>query len=234
MTTLTNGIILRVSYTLTRRGGDKDMTIEQKINTALVMVDVQNDFCPGGKLPVTEGNLVVNPLNMAFQAARKVGLPIIATRDWHPLDAPHFEGFGGVWPEHCVKDSDGAAFRSDLMIDNNTIIVSKGIDGQDAYSGFEGEITSSPLEIDLTQPLDSVLKARGVNRLLVGGLATDYCVKATALKAVELGYETYVITEAMRAVDINPGDGQKAIQEMIDQGVRVISIERALAMLAHR
>lgn len=202
--------------------------------TAVIAVDVQNDFCPGGKLPVTEGNLVVAPLNTAFQAARKLGLPVFATRDWHPEKAQHFAGFGGIWPEHCVIDTPGGQFHPDLQIDEKTIVISKGVDGQDAYSGFDGKVTASPDQAEINQPLEDVLKARGANRLILGGLATDYCVKATAIAAAELGFETYVIQEAVRAVDINPDDGQKALEEMIDKGVRVISLERALELIGQR
>lgn len=206
------------------------MTVENPL--AVIAVDVQNDFCPEGKLAVSEGDQVVFPLNRLFTAANKAGMLTVATRDWHPQEAEHFAGFGGIWPEHCVIGTDGAKFHPDLQIDPVTLIVSKGVNGKDAYSGFEGTITYSPDRNDLGTSLDEALKARGVNRLLVGGLATDYCVKQTCLNAVELGYEVNLVQEAVRAVDINEGDGQEALAKMQDRGVRVISLERALDLIA--
>ncbi len=205
--------------------------IERK-PSAVIAVDVQNDFCPGGKLPVKEGNLVADPINQLFKAADLTGVLKVATRDWHPIQAVHFAGFGGVWPEHCIMESEGAKFHPDLKIDPATFIVSKGVDGKDAYSGFDGSITSSPDKADLGTPLNDVFLARGIQRLFVGGLATDYCVKQTAMDGVKLGYQVFLIEEAVRAVDINPGDGNRALEEMKDSGVKVISLERALELMA--
>lgn len=200
--------------------------------SAVIAVDVQNDFCPGGKLAVAQGNLVVEPLNKLFQAADQTGMLTIVTRDWHPKQAVHFAGFGGVWPEHCIMESEGAKFYPDLKIDPATFIVSKGVDGKDAYSGFDGSITSSADRADLGTPLNDVLRARGIKRLFVGGLATDYCVKQTAIDGARFGYQVFLIEEAVRAVDINPGDGNRALEEMKNSGVKVISLERALELIA--
>jgi len=186
--------------------------------TALIVVDVQRDFCPGGALPVPEGDRVVEPINRLVQAAEAHGLPIVYTRDWHPPDHVSFRERGGTWPVHCVRDTPGAEFHEGLILARSAIIVSKATQpDEEAYSGFQG-----------TQ-LEELLRGRGVRRVIITGLATDYCVKATALDALERGFETWVVREAVRGVDVNPGDSRRALAEIESRGGRVVGLNEALA-----
>ncbi len=173
-------------------------------NDALLLVDVQNDFCPGGALAVADGDAVVPVLNRWIEAARQGGAKVYASRDWHPTNHISFTARGGLWPPHCVQDTPGAAFHSDLDLPNNVVVVTKADDAErEAYSAFDsGELAEH-------------LRVAGIERLWVGGLATDYCVKASVLDAAELpGLEVHVITDAIRAVDAAPGDGEAALDAM--------------------
>ena len=179
---------------------------------ALVIVDVQNDFLPGGQLPVPEGDAVIPSLNAWIRVFRTADLPIVATRDWHPADHCSFQARGGPWPPHCVAGTPGAEFAPGLKLPENAIVVSKATTpDRDAYSGFEGT--------DLAERLREL----GVKRLFVGGLATDYCVLNTVLDALKEGFETYVITDAIRAVNVNPDDGDKALEQMRNAGARFVT-----------
>ena len=187
-------------------------------STALVVVDVQNDFAdPDGSLSVRGGDATVPAINGEIETARAAGAPVFYTQDWHPPDTPHFAKDGGTWPVHCVRDTWGAELHPDLEVVGP--VVRKGSNGEDGYSGFTmrdpvtGETT--PTE------LDAWLRERAVRRVVVVGLATDYCVKATALDARSRGYETAVLAEAVRAVDLHPGDGDRALEEMRNAGVSV-------------
>ncbi|MCP6727312.1 MAG: nicotinamidase [Patescibacteria group bacterium] len=186
-----------------------------KVKTALLIIDVQNDFCPGGALAVSEGDKVIPVLNRYIKEFRKARLPIVATRDWHPEKSKHFISGGGEWPSHCVSDTKGAEFHPDLNVEGATII-SKGMGkDEDGYSGFDG-VTGSGL------PLVELLRDKGIEKLYVCGLATDYCVKATALDARKYGFRTFVLEEAIRAVNLKPSDGKNAIAEMKKAGVKFI------------
>ncbi len=170
---------------------------------ALIVVDVQNDFLPGGALGVGEGDAVIEPLNAAIGAFVAAGRPIYATRDWHPSDHCSFEAQGGPWPPHCVAGTPGAELASALHLPDTAAVVSKATTpGADAYSGFQGT------------DLESRLAARGVERVFVGGLATDYCVLGTVLDARAAGVEVVVLETAVRAVNVDPGDGRKALERM--------------------
>lgn len=185
---------------------------------ALLIVDVQNDFCPGGALPVAEGDAVVAPLNAAAQLFSAVALPIFASRDWHPPQTRHFRDFGGAWPVHCVAGTGGAAFHSDLQLPSETVILSKGIDPTlDGYSAFEAV---SP---DGT-PLAELLVQLGVQRLYIGGLATDYCVLATTLEARQRGLAVTVLSDAIAAVELAPGDASAALARMKRAGAHFASV----------
>ena len=175
---------------------------------ALIVVDVQKDFMPGGALPVPEGDKVVKPLNQYIELFSEKGLSVFFTRDWHPKDHISFKGHGGVWPPHCVQDTEGAQFHPDLIIpSDNKFIISKGTSRDfDAYSGFQGTT------------LDSLLKERGIKRIFVGGVATDYCVKNTVLGGINLGYFAFLLLDAIKGVDVKPGDSEKAIEEMLNAG----------------
>jgi nicotinamidase/pyrazinamidase len=186
--------------------------------TALVVVDVQNDFAdPKGSLYVREGDRVPAVINREVELATTAGGPVVYTQDWHPQRTPHFVTDGGLWPVHCVQDTWGAEFHPALRVAG--AVVRKGSHGEDGYSGFT---MRDPLS-GQTQPteLDGLLKQRGVRRLVVVGLATDYCVKATALDGRSLGYETSVLEDAVRAVNLQPGDSEAALEELRRAGVRL-------------
>jgi len=185
--------------------------------TALIVVDVQNDFAdPAGSLSVAGGEAVVPIIDREIAEAMTGGAFVVATQDWHPPVTPHFAKDGGIWPVHCVADTWGAMLHPDLALPFNAPRVRKGTNGEDGYSGFTmrdpttGETTPTELE--------SLLRDAGVERVMVVGLATDYCVKATALDALRLGFETTVLTDAIAGVDLEPGDGDRAIDEMRDAG----------------
>jgi nicotinamidase/pyrazinamidase len=187
---------------------------------ALVIVDVQNDFCPHGALGVAGGHEVVGPLNRYAQRFAEAGAAVFASRDWHPRRTRHFKELGGPWPPHCVQGTPGAAFHPELRLPEGTTVVSKGMDPEeDAYSCFQARD-------DRGRPFAARLEERGVQRLVVGGLATDYCVKATALDAVRAGLEVLVLEDAVRAVDLEPGDGKRALDEMKAAGVDFTTLER--------
>ncbi|MDC7225449.1 MAG: bifunctional nicotinamidase/pyrazinamidase [Spirochaetales bacterium] len=174
---------------------------------ALIVVDIQNDFCPGGSLAVNDGDAVVPYVNRLIKSFSDSGSRVIYTRDWHPANHSSFADFGGIWPAHCVAGTDGAAFHPDLIEAPGSIIISKADKTEsDAYSGFEGT------------ELDKELKMLGIDNLVVAGLATDYCVKNTVLDALSKGYETVVAEDCIRAVDVQTGDGERAILEMTKAG----------------
>jgi nicotinamidase/pyrazinamidase len=187
-------------------------------NTALLIVDVQNDFAdPKGSLHVPNGADIVPLANAEIAAAHQAGAPVCYTQDRHPPSTPHFRKDGGIWPVHCVQDTWGAEFHPDLMVDGP--IVRKGDDARDGYSGFSARDPRSG-ETSVT-PLDSMLKAMERDRLVVCGLATDYCVLETVLDAVRLGYHVEVLSQAIRAVDLQPGDGDRAIERMRAAGATI-------------
>jgi nicotinamidase/pyrazinamidase len=179
---------------------------------ALLLVDVQNDFCPGGALPVAEGDRIVPVLNRWIEAARRGGAFLVASRDWHPPNHISFRERGGPWPIHCVQNTPGADFHADLKLPDDARIVSKGTrPDKDNYSPFEGT------------DLEETLRGRGIRRVWVGGLAQDVCVKAAALDALAAGFEVHVLAEATRAVNVNPGDGARALEEMRSHGAAIES-----------
>ena len=186
-----------------------------KINDfdALIVVDMQKDFMPDGALPVPKGDKIVPVLNRYIQLFADKGNPVYFTRDWHPPDHISFRGHGGIWPPHCVQDTEGAKFHPDLKIPlDNKFIISKGTSRDfDAYSGFQGTI------------LDRLLKERGIKRLFVGGVATDYCVKNTVLGGLNLGYQVFVLEDAIKGVEANKGDIEKAINQMLEKGAVFIN-----------
>lgn len=174
---------------------------------ALLIVDVQNDFLPGGALPVCGGDQVIPSLNAAIARFRAHGLPVYATRDWHPANHCSFRPNRGVLPPHAIEDTPGAAFPAALALPPETKIVSKGtMMERDAYSGFEDTA------------LAAMLRAEGIVRLFVGGLATDYCVLNTVSDALDHGFEVILLPDAMCAVELQPGDAQAAIDTMCERG----------------
>jgi len=186
--------------------------------TALVVVDVQNDFAdPKGSLYVRGGEEVVPFINREIEAALAAGALVVYTQDWHPPSTPHFEKDGGIWPVHCVQDTWGAAFHPDLRVEGP--VVRKGADGRDGYSGFSVRDPASG-EVAATE-LERILRDRGIRRLVVCGLATDYCVLETVLDARRLGFPTTVLREGIRAVDLQPGDGERALERMREAGAEL-------------
>ncbi len=188
--------------------------------TALIVVDVQNDFAdPAGSLAVTGGNEVIPYVNAQIGAALEAGALIVYTQDWHPPSTPHFAKDGGPWPVHCVAGTWGAELHPGLIAGAGPSI-RKGVNGEDGYSGFamRDPATGAELATDLV----GLLRARGIRRVVVCGLATDYCVRATALDAVTFGYRTRVLLEGVRAVDLQPGDGARALRALADAGVEVV------------
>ncbi len=180
---------------------------------ALLIVDVQNDFCPGGALPVVNGDQVVPVLNRYIERFRTAELPILATRDWHPEKTIHFNTFGGVWPPHCIQGSKGAEFHPDLALSSDAVIISKGMDPEeDSYSGFEGKDSKGV-------KLADVLHQSNVGKLWVGGLATDYCVKHTVLDGLKVGFKLVLLEDAIRGVNIQSKDSEQAVVEMVRAGV---------------
>lgn len=187
-----------------------------KTGDALIVVDVQRDFLPGGSLAVPDGDAVVPVLNEYLRRFSSAGLLTIATRDWHPADHCSFVAQGGTWPAHCVQDSPGAQFADALRLPDDALLISKATTSKaDAYSGFDGT------------DLASRLRDAKVKRVFVGGLATDYCVLATVRDAILAGFEVFVLRDAVRAVNVEPGDGKKALDEMGALGASLIEL-RAL------
>jgi len=179
---------------------------------ALVIVDVQNDFCPGGSLAVAEGDKVVAVLNRHIEKFHRAGLPIFATRDWHPARTRHFNTDGGPWPPHCVQGTEGGKFHPALALPNSAVVVSKGMSFEaDSYSGFEATDAAGA-------GLAERLRALGVERIFVGGLATDYCVKFTVLDGLKEGFKVTVLEDAVRGVNLRPSDSAQAIEEMVRAG----------------
>lgn len=182
-------------------------------NDALIVVDVQRDFLPGGSLGVPGGDAVVPVLNEYVRQFRDSELPVVATRDWHPPDHCSFAAQGGRWPPHCVRNSPGAEFADGLRLPAETLVVSKAtLPGAEAYSGFDGT------------DLAPLLQEAGVRRLFVGGLATDYCVLATVRDAVAAGFDVVLLADAVRAVEVESGDGDRAMQSMRELGVAEIEL----------
>ena len=180
---------------------------------ALIVVDVQNDFCPGGTLAVPHGDEVVEPLNQIIDEFLEHGEPVYKSRDWHPPTTKHFAAYGGVWPVHCVQNTPGAEFHPALRNDPRIAVISKGLGDTNCYSAFD--------ETDLLDQLHQ----QNVEEVIVGGLATDYCVKSTVLDALKNGFKVKALKNAMRAVDLQPGDGERAIEEMHDAGAQIISTD---------
>ncbi|NTV48790.1 MAG: isochorismatase family protein [Geobacteraceae bacterium] len=186
---------------------------------ALLIVDVQNDFCPGGALQITDGDRVVKPTNRAAQLFAAAGLPVLASRDWHPPTTRHFRKFGGVWPVHCVQETQGAAFHPALLLPKGTIVLSKGINPEmDGYSAFEGVTYDGRI-------LDELLQELQVRELYICGLATDYCVLCTTREALRKGFKVTVLTDAVAGVDIVPGESETALETMEKAGAHLTTVK---------
>jgi nicotinamidase/pyrazinamidase len=189
----------------------KDLNISKE--DALIIVDVQRDFCPGGALPVPAGDQAVPVLNDYIKLFTAANARIFATRDWHPPNHMSFKAYGGPWPPHCIQHSEGAKFHPDLKLPEDTSVISKAMDpSKESYSGF-----------DDTALADELRKA-SVARVFVGGLATDYCVKNTVLDAIKLGFETALLLDASRGINAKSDDVEKATDEMVAKGAEKVTL----------
>lgn len=192
---------------------------------ALLIIDVQNDFCPGGALPVPDGNAVVPVLNEYIRRFRERSLPVYASRDWHPPETSHFEAWGGPWPPHCVQGTAGAELHPGLELPESATLVSAGTGPEDdGYSAFEGKSEDGAA-------LPALLRKEGVTRLFVGGLATDYCVRASVLDAAQRQLQPVLLLDAVRGIDVEPGDVSRAFNEMLAAGASTATLETVDEML---
>lgn len=186
-----------------------------KLNSrdALIVVDVQRDFCPGGALPVAEGDQIVPVLNKYIEKFASIEAPVYATRDWHPPNHISFKVYGGPWPPHCIQNSTGAEFHPDLKLPEKVKIISKAMDPfRESYSGFDGT------------ELEEELQKKNTHRVFIGGLATDYCVKNTVLDSLKLGFRTILLMDATRGVNHKPDDSKLAIEQMITEGAETATL----------
>ncbi|MBU1998440.1 MAG: bifunctional nicotinamidase/pyrazinamidase [Candidatus Omnitrophota bacterium] len=187
---------------------------------ALLIVDVQNDFCPRGALAVSEGDKVVPVINRYIRVFLRRKLLIFSCRDWHPKKTKHFKSFGGLWPEHCVQGTRGARYHPKLKLPKNTIIVSKGMEPEkDSYSSFQAKDKAG-------HSFYSVLKELGAKELYIAGLATDYCVKFSALDALKKGLKVNILLDAVKGVNLKPDDSTKAIQLLVKKGARILNLRK--------
>lgn len=182
---------------------------------ALLVVDVQNDFCPGGKLAVPKGDEIVGILDKYIDLFRRQSKAVYFSRDWHPKKTAHFKEFGGPWPQHCVARTWGSEFHKDLLLDG--VVLSKGMDpGKDSYSAFQAVDRGG-------RTLETLLRLESCDELYVGGLATDYCVRASVIDALEAGLKVFLLQDAVRGVDVKPGDSVAAVRQMKECGARILS-----------
>ncbi|MEK6531128.1 MAG: nicotinamidase [Deltaproteobacteria bacterium] len=195
--------------------------------SVLLIVDVQMDFCPGGSFPVEGGDEVVPVINRYVALFRDLNLPIIASRDWHPPESSHFKGHGGSWPAHCVQGTTGAGFHPELKLPRSAVIISKGIYvEEEGYSAFDGYDADG-------RRLDEFFARFSVDAIYLAGLATDYCVKATALEALKRAYKVFLLEDAVKGVDKNKGDSDRSVAEMVNAGARPVKIKEVMDILSN-
>lgn len=189
-----------------------------KLKKALLVVDPQNDFCPGGTLGVSECANLIKKINEYIKIFHRNNLPVFISRDWHPAKTKHFKKFGGLWPRHCVQNTKGAQFHPDLKLPKEAIILSKGMSpDEESYSAFKS-LDSNRLKFVI------LLKLFGVQELYICGIATDYCVKSTTLDTLKEGFRVRVLVDAIRGVEVKPGDSERALAEMVERGAKQITI----------
>jgi len=197
-----------------------------KKKSALLIVDVQNDFCPNGSLAIPEGDSIIPVLNKYIKIFSSGTLPVFASRDWHPKKTTHFNDFGGPWPAHCVQESHGARFHPMLRLPESAIILSKGMDPEaDSYSAFQAVDAKGNEFADL-------LKKFSIKELFVGGLATDYCVRWTVLDALKFGLRVFLLIDAIKGVNLRKNDSEAAVEEMVSLGAKKITIEKLSRLFA--
>jgi len=189
--------------------------------SALLIVDVQKDFCPGGSLAVAGGDEIIPVINNYIRLFQEKGLLILASRDWHPETSVHFKTRGGIWPVHCVQGSEGAQFHPEMRLPESAVILSKGMNPEknDEYSDFQA-VTEQGV------PFPEFLKEQGISRFYISGIATDYCVKATVIDALNNGFAVTLLEDAIIGVELNPGDSARAIDEMIAAGATLEDIDQ--------
>lgn len=190
-----------------------------KIKKAMLIVDVQNDFCPSGALGVPGGDRIVPVINKYVKFFTKKGFFIFATRDWHPVRTKHFKDFGGIWPAHCIQNSKGAEFHPKLFLPKGTIFLHKGMDSEkDSYSAFHAED-------DRGMGFLKLLNMLGVQEIFIAGLATDYCVKFSTRDAIKHGFKVKILIDAIKGVDLKPGDSERAIQDMLKHKAKAVTFK---------
>lgn len=207
-----------------RRRGSRSLQVKVKkvkmrLKKALLVVDVQNDFCPGGALGVPEGDKIVPRINRYIRIFYKRKLPIFLTRDWHPIKTRHFRDFGGIWPVHCIQNTRGALFHPKLKFPKEAILLYKGMDPEkDSYSAFQSEDKFG-------MGFPNLLKINGVKEIYISGLATDYCVKFTTYDAIRQGFGVKILMDAIKGVNLKPQDSENAIKEMVKKGAKKITLK---------
>jgi len=190
-----------------------------KFKKALLIVDVQNDFCPTGALAVPEGDKIVPTINKYIRIFLRKKLPIFATRDWHPIKTKHFKDFGGIWPVHCIQNTKGAQFHPELKLPKEAILLYKGIDPEkDGYSAFDAEDERG-------MGFLKILKILGIRELYIAGLATDYCVKFSTRQAIKHRFKARILLDAIKGVNIKPDDSKNAIKEMVRLGAKKMTFK---------
>lgn len=189
------------------------------LKKALLIADVQNDFCPGGALAIREGDKIIKNINTYIKLFSRKKLPIFISRDWHPKKTRHFKQFGGLWPRHCVQNTKGAEFHPSLKLAKEVIILSKGMDPEeDSYSVFDSSDS-------MGMPFINLLKMFRIKELYIGGLATDYCVKYSTIDALKAGFKVRLLIDAIKGVDIKPDDSKNAIKEMKGYGAKETNLK---------
>jgi len=190
-----------------------------KIKKALLIVDVQNDFCPGGALGIKDGDKIIPAINKYIKIFAPKKLPIFASRDWHPKKTTHFKKFGGVWPVHCVQGTKGAEFHPKLKLPKEVILLYKGMDPEkDSYSAFQAQDQNG-------MSLPNFLRILGIKELYIAGLATDYCVKFTTHDAIKEGFKVKILLDAIKGVNLKPNGSENVIREMVRIGVKKITLK---------
>lgn len=191
-----------------------------KHKKALLVVDIQNDFCPGGALGIKDADRIIPAINKYIKIFSKKKLPIFSSRDWHPKKTTHFKEFGGIWPRHCIQNSKGAEFHPELKLPKEAILLYKGMDPEkDSYSVFQAQDKNGISFLNL-------LKIWGVGEIYIGGLATDYCVKFSAIGALKERFKVKLLVDAIKGVNLQPGDSQAAMREMVGSGAKKITLQR--------
>jgi len=196
-----------------------------KLRRGLLIVDVQNDFCPGGKLAVSEGDKIIPLCNKYIKLFSQNKLPIFLTRDWHPKKTKHFKSFGGIWPAHCIQNTLGAEFHKGLKFPKESVILSKGMDPEkDSYSVFQSRDTNGT-------EFPILLALLGIKELFIAGLTIDYCVKSSVLDALAAKLKMFVLADAVKGVNLKPDDSQHAIEEMVTRGATILTLDKVEKIL---